>query len=113
MSNAGWEFATMGRIYKSATDFQKFIPTDPIPAHWYDAEALSQLIGAHNSQARNGDKDIPLGEFIRSNFRGLASTKKAKEVARCLPGISYLSDFEKQPNEVAVLLDAMQRLSTP
>ncbi len=103
----------MGQIYRSATAFQKFIPTDPIPAHWYDDEALAQLIGAHNSQARIGDKDIPLGEFIRGNFRGLASTKKAKEVARCVGGISHLSDFEKHPSEVAVLLDAMQRLSAP
>ena len=89
----------------------KFIPTDPIPAYWYDAEALAQLIGAHNLQARNGGKDLALGEFIRNNFRGLASTKKAKDVASCLAGISHLSDFEMKPNEVPVLLDAMQRLS--
>ena len=108
-----WGFGATGQIYRSATDFRKFIPTDPIPAHWYDAEALAQLIGAHNLQARNGGKDLPLGEFIRGNFRGLASTKKAKDVARSLAGISHLSDFEKHPNEVPVLLDAMRRLSTP
>ena len=108
-----WDFDEIRQIYRSTTDFQKFIPTDPIPAHWYDAEALAQLIGAHNLHARNGSKDLPLGEFIRDNFRGLASTKKAKDVARCLPGIRHLSDFEEQPSEVPVLLDAMQRLSTP
>jgi len=108
-----WGFGGMGQVYRSAAEFRKFIPTDPIPAHWYDAEALDQLIGAHNLHARNGGRDLPLGEFIRNNFRGLTSTRKAKDVASYLPSISHLSDFEKQPSEVPVLLDAMQRLSTP
>ncbi len=108
------EWAKPARIYKSGASFKKVVPTDPIPAHWYDVEALEQLIGAHNAQARDGAKDLPLGEFVRNNFRGLASTRKAKEVARHLPWISRLSDFEKHPRRaVEVLLYQMQRLSTP
>ncbi len=108
-----WRWSKSAQIYKLGGDFRKIVPTDPIPAHWYDVESLAQLIGAHNARARDGAKDLPLGEFIRNNFRGLASTKKAKDVARYLPGISHLLDFEEQPGAVPVLLSAMQGLSTP
>lgn len=64
---------------------------------------------SHISHARNGGRDLPLGEFVRQ-FRGLSSSQKAKAVTgeAGLDGISHLSDFEQSPGRVGELLAAMK-----
>jgi len=61
------------------------------------------LVFSHIAHARNGGRDLPLGEFVRQ-FAGLTSTKKAKAVCAHLPGFAYLSDFEENPDAVGELL---------
>jgi hypothetical protein len=53
-----------------------------------------------------------LGSFIRQ-FRGLASTAKARDIAGVLGSVQRLSDFEDHPEEVGALLKAMQESSRP
>ncbi len=94
----------------AADGWRKPLPTDPTSAHWYDPPALARLVFAHIGNARNGGKDLPLGEFVRS-FAGLSATAKAKQVCAALPAIRHLSDFEADQAAVATLLEAMQSSS--
>ena len=91
----------------------KYLPSDPTSAHWYSKEDFRRLIYSHISHARKGGEDILLRGFVRQ-FKGLSSTKKAKEVCAYFPGIKTLSDFEEvDPSEIAFLLDRMKFHSDP
>src|SRR5262245_34519582 len=91
----------------------KWLPSDPIPAHWYDDEAFRRLIFLYIARSRRPEgRDLPLGEFIRQ-FRGLPSTVKAKEIANLFTQIRRLSDFEAQEDLIGRLLLAMRENSRP
>ena len=94
-------------------EWTKWLPSDPIPAHWYDAESLQRLIFLTIAKSRrDGNRDLPLGEFIRQ-FRGLSSTAKAREIAGLFPTIRHLPDFEAQEATIPALLKALQQRSRP
>jgi hypothetical protein len=94
-------------------EWTKWLPSDPIPAHWYDPESLQRLIFLSiNKNRRDGNRDLPLGEFIRQ-FRGLSSTAKAREIAGLFPNIRHLPDFEAQEATIPVLLEALKERSRP
>jgi DNA topoisomerase VI subunit B len=101
-------------IYKSTHEgpFKKYVPSEPTSPHWYSPESLKVLVFSHIAHARNGGRDLPLGEFVRQ-FAGLTSTKKAKAVCSQLPGFTHLSDFEEDEDAVAELLARMQDSSKP
>src|SRR5207248_208077 len=90
------------------SSWRKWLPTDPTSAWWYDAQALLKLVYAHIAHAREGGRDLPLREFVRS-FRGLTSTALAKQVCAVLPGIARLSDLDGRAEDVSTLLWAMKR----
>jgi DNA topoisomerase VI subunit B len=94
--------------YKSTGDqFKKYMPSEPTSPHWYTPGNLATLIFAYVGEARNGGRDVPLGEFLRL-FKGLTSTKKAKEVASAFAHIKYLSDLEDHQQDIPFLLKSMQ-----
>jgi Histidine kinase-, DNA gyrase B-, and HSP90-like ATPase len=88
-------------------DWPKPLPTNPTSPWWYDRQALAKLVFAHVGAARQGGRDLPLREFVRT-FKGLSATSKAKQVCTALPGITYLSDLEQDPGAVTALLEAMR-----
>jgi hypothetical protein len=91
----------------------KYLPSDPTSAHWYSREDFRRLIYSHISHARKGGQDILLRDFVRQ-FKGLSSTKKAKEVCAYFLEIKTLSDFEEvDPSEIVFLLDRMKFHSDP
>jgi hypothetical protein len=100
-------------IYKSTREvsqgyFKKYVPSQPTSPHWYSAESLKVLVFSHIGDAKNGGRDLPLGEFVRQ-FQGLTSTAKAKAATRRLfPEFKHLSDFEDAPEAVARVLEAMK-----
>lgn len=97
-------------VFYNATvqdDWRKPVPADRLQIHWYDTTAFTRLVYAHIGAARSGGRDLPLGEFIRS-FDGLTSNIKAKTIRAAVPGVETLTDFDTQPEKVAVLLNAMQ-----
>jgi hypothetical protein len=98
-------------IYKSTLEgeIKKYVPSQPTSPHWYSADSLKGLIFNHIAHARSGGRDLPLGEFVRQ-FAGLSSTKQAKVVAHPLMacGYTHLSKFQKSPEMVGELLEAMQ-----
>ena len=108
-------------FYKPTTpepqSFSKYLPTDWGSPHWYNERALGALIGAHVARALEGDRDMPLGEFIQG-FTGLSSPAKASRIRRQLKGIKHLSDFGRDDHQldrfrVGLLLEAMQAESKP
>ena len=101
-------------IYKSTHEgpFKKYVPSQPTSPHWYSAESLKVLVFNHIAHARGGGRDLPLGEFVRQ-FQGHSSTRKAKVVCSQVPWISHLSEFADKPEDVSILLAAMQQESKP
>jgi hypothetical protein len=100
INHAGNRSPKTCEIYKPLVSYPgewtKWLPSDPIPAHWYDTEPLQRLIFLTIAKNRHdGNRDLPLGEFIRQ-FRGLSSTAKAREIAGLFPQIRHLPDFEAQ-----------------
>jgi DNA topoisomerase VI subunit B len=96
-------------FYKSTReDIKKYVPSEPTSPHWYSTESLKVLVFSHVAHAHDGGQDLPLGTFVRQ-FAGLTSSAKAKAVCSQMPsGITHLSDFERDPSWVGVLLAAMQ-----
>ncbi len=101
-------------IYKSTRGlpFKKYVPSEPTSPHWYSPASLRALVFSHIADARNGGRDLPLGEFVRQ-FQGLSSTAKAKAVTKHLPAFKHLSDFEDDEEAVGELLARMQEASRP
>ena len=92
-----WGEVALSEMYKPTArmpeKFNKVKPKDPTRAHWYDIGALEKLIYTHIKDARNGGRDLPLGEFIRQ-FQGLKRPERAKAVRAALTfSVNRLSDF--------------------
>jgi DNA topoisomerase VI subunit B len=99
-------------------DWEKWRPTDQIPAHWYSAERLQRLIAACiNRDQKNGKRVRRLREFVR-DFRGLTGSGKLAAVLDEL-GLSrarldtFFQDDRVDHNGIARLLAAMQQHSKP
>ena len=78
--HAGFRLSRDGETIDIATPivdtFEKWLPCDPTPPHWYTVETLSSLIGAHLT---NGSGQKTAREFV-SHFAGLTSPIKQKRV---------------------------------
>jgi DNA topoisomerase VI subunit B len=82
-------FAFGGMMFEAAVPgWRKWRPGDPTSPHWYTPETLRDLVAAYIA---GGQKRRTVREFV-SEFRGLSSTAKQKEVARELTGV-YLADL--------------------
>jgi len=90
--------------WSKPTSADKLVPS------WYDLAAFRRLVFSHIAVARNGGRDVPVGEFIRS-FDGMKASAKAKQVKAMLPGVEALSGFEDDPDAIEMLLCTMQALS--
>jgi hypothetical protein len=103
-------------IYKRTLEgpIKKYVPSEPTSPHWYGTESLKALVFNHIAHARNGGRDLPLGEFVRQ-FQGLSSTRKAKAVTTHFveKGFTHLSDFAHDPAMVGTLLADMQQETKP
>ena len=101
----------------TATDWRKWLPTDPTSAHWYNQERLETLIGCCIGAERAAGRVRTVREFL-SEFRGLSATAKQKRVSeRAGLERAYLHDLANNgkfdQHRVAGLLAAMQELSVP
>jgi len=87
--------------------WRKWLPGDPTSPWWYTASELRRLVFQHIAETRErGARDPLLRDFVRS-FRGLSSTAKAKAICDALPGISRLTDFDGQEEQVDALANLM------
>ncbi len=78
--HAGFRLCGNGKTVEVAKPlidgWQKWLPSDPTPPHWYSVETLSNLIGA---KITNGHGQQTVREFV-SEFSGLTSPQKQKRV---------------------------------
>ena len=57
----------------------KWRPNEPTPAHWYELEHFTRLIGAYIAHDQDRSRDRTVRELV-SEFRGLSSSAKQKVV---------------------------------
>jgi DNA topoisomerase VI subunit B len=101
----------------TAANWRKWLPSDPTSAHWYNQERLETLIGCYIGAERNGGRVRSVREFV-SEFRGLSSTGKQKQVCEqaglqraSLHDLALGGHFDR--GTIARLLAAMQEFSAP
>jgi DNA topoisomerase VI subunit B len=110
-SKQGNRSAGIRKIYRPTVSlpvsWRKFLPSDPTSARWYRPEEWAGLIFGHVDNAKRGEKDLTLREFVRQ-FRGLSATAKVKAICDLFPGITRLSDFEANEGIIPEVLEAMR-----
>ncbi len=94
----------------------KWKPNDFTSPLWYASEDLKTLVLAHVAYSRNGGPDLTLREFV-SQFRGVTSTAKQKEITRHFPKVKRLSDLvdgsDVNDTEVSRLLGELKGVTKP
>jgi DNA topoisomerase VI subunit B len=99
-------------------NWQKWRPSDPTPAHWYNADQLQRLIAAQVNRDRESGKRVRLVRDFVGEFRGLSGTAKRKTVLDEIglsraPLDQFFRNDQVDHAGIARLLDAMQRHSRP
>ena len=103
--------------YKATNiDWKKWRTDMPTSAHWYTEYTLRGLIAAYvGSELNNGNKPKTVREFV-SEFRGLSSTIKQKEITSEFSGVflhDLIKDEDINMDTVRELLSIMKATSKP
>jgi DNA topoisomerase VI subunit B len=98
-----------------ATDptWRKWLPCDPIPAHWYDYERFERLIAAYLADDQDRQRTRTVREFI-AEFRGMSGSAKQKEVLDAtgtarMALANLFADGKPDKAKIVELLSAIQR----
>jgi DNA topoisomerase VI subunit B len=97
--------------------WDKWLPSYPTSAHWYDRDRMERRIAAQIAYDQDHDEDTLLREFL-VEFRGLSGTAKQKTVVKKIGGARVpLSSFYRRNGfdkaKIAALLAAMQEATKP
>jgi DNA topoisomerase VI subunit B len=100
-----------------ATDpaWPKWKPSDPTPAHWYDAQRLKRLAAAYVADDQHRSRDRTVRQFV-GEFRGLSGTAKQKSALdRTGAARMALADLFNADSEAkwTQLLSAMKEVTKP
>jgi DNA topoisomerase VI subunit B len=102
-----------------ATDpaWRKWLPCDPIPAHWYDYERFERLIAAYVADDQDRQRSRTVREFI-AEFRGMSGSAKQKEVLDAtgtarMALANLFADGKPDKVKIADLLSTIQRATKP
>ena len=83
------------KIYEPTNlEWNKWKPSNPTSAHWYELEPLRDLIAAYVTEEREGSRAKTVREFV-SEFRGLSGISKQKLVVPDEMKNMYLHDLIK------------------
>jgi len=96
-------------------DSYKWRASDPTSPHWYTPETLRSLIAGFLLRERDGGRARTVREFV-SEFRGLSSTVKQKQVTEGLSRVHLRELVENgalDDGTISELLHRMQALSRP
>jgi hypothetical protein len=86
-------FKLDGETYeRSDPNWQKWRPDEPTSPHWYTPETLRDLIAAYVAEERRRGEKVKTVRAFVSEFRGLSSTVKQKEITARWSGV-YLQDL--------------------
>jgi DNA topoisomerase VI subunit B len=94
----------------------KWLPSDPIPAHWYTVERFERLIAAHIAHDQDNGGNMLIRDFV-ATFRGFSGSAKQKivlaEIGVARTSLAAFFDEGRNREGVARLLAVMQRESKP
>ena len=112
--HATFRFSTL--TYQATDrDSYKWRASDPTSPHWYTPQTLRSLIAGFLLREREGGRARTVREFV-SEFRGLSSTAKQKQVTEGVSRV-HLRDLAEDgaldTGMVEELLQRMQALSRP
>ena len=96
-------------------DWTKWKPTDPTSPHWYDVGSMKTLMAAEINKARHSnDAQKTVAEFV-SDFRGLSSTIKRRDICEAVSASRESLDafFARGDDAIRRLLDQMKATSKP
>ena len=88
-------FRLNGKAYeRTDPDWKKWHPDEATSPHWYTPQTLRDLIAAYVAEERRRDEKVKTVRAFVSEFRGLSSTIKQKEITASWSGV-YLQDLVK------------------
>jgi DNA topoisomerase VI subunit B len=92
----------------TSADWQKWFPSDLVPAHWYGPEQLERLMAAYIAK----EKDLTVREFLLL-FRGFSGTAKQKlvlqETGTARQNLrAFVSNGASDHQRTQALLESMQ-----
>ena len=109
-----WDGETAVASVPTDPHWQKWRPSDPTSAHWYNGARLERYIAAHLSRDQDLRRNRTVREFV-AEFRGLSGSQKQKLVleetgaARLSLAEFAISGSDLDHHAIARLLGAMQR----
>jgi DNA topoisomerase VI subunit B len=106
-----WDGAKEIAIKAYKADWEKWLPSNPPSAHWYDYARFERRIAAQIAHDQDRKKDTLIREFL-VEFRGLSGTAKQKAVLDRVGGArvplsSLYGDRGFHKSKIAKLLSAM------
>jgi hypothetical protein len=111
-----WDGERLLDIAASNPGWNKWLPSEPTSAHWYDGERLTRYMAAHVARDEDRGYRRTVREFI-SEFRGLSRSGKQKlvldEVAASRTSLADFVGDGQDALPAARLLRAMQRHTRP
>ena len=96
-------------------DWQKWLPTDRTPAHWYDGPSFRKLVAAEVNRGRgSGQAQRSVFDFV-SEFGGLSGSAKPRAVCEAAEATRMPLNvlYDKGPAAIDRLLDEMKGRSQP
>ena len=112
--HATFRFSTLN-YQATDRDSYKWRASDPTSPHWYTPQTLRSLIAGFLLREREGGRAHTVREFV-SEFRGLSSTAKQKQVTAGLSRVrlcDLVEDGALDERVIEELLQRMQALSKP
>jgi len=93
--------------------WRKWLPSNPISSHWFDAGRFERLAAAYVANDEDNDRSRTVRDFI-SEFRGLSGSAKQKAVLDAT-GMARMAlvDLFNDRNRIAELLAAMKGATKP
>jgi hypothetical protein len=110
-------FSRRSSVRATRSTWEKWKPSDPTSAHWYDGDRFERLIGAYLTHDAGTGRVRTVREFV-SEFRGLSGSAKGKAVLAAV-GLSreplgcLVTGDRIDRSLSGRLLEAMQENSNP
>ena len=111
-----WDDRNEVNIKAADPKWIKWLPSDPTPAHWYDAERFERLIAATLANDQDNRRETLVRQFFAS-FKGMTRSAAQKTVldktGTSRMTLAKLFDKSQNRNGVAALLRALQANTKP
>jgi DNA topoisomerase VI subunit B len=105
-----WNGTTIIECEATNPTWRKWRPRDATSAHWYDLQSFMRYAVAHiSSKRKQGRGKFTVRDYI-SEFRGMRSTEKQREVLKQFPGAAHRPLAQFAGNSKHINDERMERL---